>query len=215
MTKRITRAVLTATVLASVAVALVGVTMASAAEPTASATQGVEASVLTVVGWGSANGCTQNLKTNNFGSLTPTTASGATIGAFAALPESEASTYEGAKAWIGCVTANTTIASVTAEGTSNMTNGADVLPLSDVAIGLLAAKQAGGTTSNGTPGCTVSAGQTGKGGCALEVGGSPSTLLSGAKEGTTEMAWQYQPTLPENQPAGTYTGGQVTFVASA
>lgn len=110
--------------------------------------------------------------------------------------------------WVGCVTANTTLASVTAQGTADMSDAAgDKLPMSDVSIG----------TTNSLAGgnCNVTANQATAGSCALPTGGAAQTLLVNGTPGTTELDWQYQLNLPANQPAGSYSGGQVTFTATA
>jgi hypothetical protein len=180
---------------------------------TASTTQELEATVNSEVSWGSANGCVQNIKTNDFGELVPNPTA-ATLGSFAALPEAEASTdTHNNKVWVGCVTTNTELASVDAKGTNDMSDGSTTLPLSDVSIGVTNAQA--GKINGGTAGCEVEAGQAGAGSCALETGGSGQTLLSGAEPGTTELNWQYQLDLPANQPVGSYTGGEVTFTATA
>ena len=177
---------------------------------TATATQELEATINSQVSWGTAGGCTQNIKTNNFGNLAPSPTS-ATLGSFNALPEAEASTIDTAKVWVGCVTTNTTLASVAAEGTEDMTSGPNTLALSNVSIGLTNATKLNG----GTAGCEIAAGQSSAGACTLAKNGPSQTLVTDAEEGTTELNWQYQLDLPANQPVGSYTGGEVTFTATA
>jgi hypothetical protein len=178
----------------------------------ATQTQELQAEIASQVSWGSAGGCTQNIKTNNFGNLIPSPTA-ATLGSFDAMPEAEASTAGTAKVWVGCVTANTTLASVAAAGTTDMKSGSNTLPLSNVAIGLT--NSSAGSLNGGTAGCAVTAGQSSAGSCTLESGGASRTLVSGANAGTTELDWQYQLNLPANQAIGTYTGGLVTFTATA
>lgn len=180
--------------------------------PQATETQELEATIESQVSWGSANSCTQNIRTNNFGDLVPSATSDE-LGSFDALPHSESSTAAGEHVWVGCVTTNTSLASVEAQGTKDMEDGTSTLPLSDVGIGITN----GGTSgiNGGTAGCEISAGQTGAGSCTLETGGPGQTLVTEANEGTTELNWQYQLNLPANQPVGSYTGGEVTFTATA
>lgn len=180
--------------------------------PEAKVTQELEATISSQVSWGSAGSCTQNIKTNNFGSLVPSPTT-AILGSFDALPHSEASTAADASVWVGCVTTNTELASVEAQGTKDMSDGSTALALSDVGIGLTNAT--GGQVNGGTAGCEVAADQTGAGSCTLATGGAGRTLVTGADPGTTELNWQYQLNLPANQPVGSYTGGQVTFTATA
>ncbi len=179
---------------------------------TASTTQELEATVNSEVSWGSASGCVQNIQTNDFGELVPSPTSDER-GPFNALPESESSTDgSGNHVWVGCVTTNTDLTSVEAQGTKDMEDGTATLPLSDVAIGVTNAQA--GEINGGEAGCEVTAGQPNAGSCTLEAGAGQD-LVTNAAEGTTELNWQYQLDLPANQPVGTYTGGQVTFTATA
>jgi hypothetical protein len=176
-----------------------------------SVTQRLQARVSTQVSWGTAGTCKQNIETNNFGDLVPSP-TGSALGSFDALPHSDASEDgSGNHVWVGCVTANTTLDSVSAAGTEDMSDGTATLPLSDVAIGLTNPTDLNG----GTAGCEIAAGDTSAGACTLKKGGSSRTLVSDADEGTTELNWQYQLDLPANQPVGSYTGGLVTFTATA
>ncbi|HEY7934294.1 MAG TPA: hypothetical protein VID48_10775, partial [Solirubrobacteraceae bacterium] len=178
------------------------------ADAAPSTTQGVKVDVATQVSWGSAGGCVQNIQTDDFGALTPSPSS-VLLGSFGALPTVGASTdSHGNKVWVGCVTSNTGLASVTAQGSRSMSDGHGELALSDVAIG----------ATNSPPGgqCDITAGQGGAGSCSLPVAGATlRTLIENAPAGTNELDWQYQLALPANQPLGSYSGGQVTFTATA
>lgn len=179
--------------------------------PKATETQELEATIESQVSWGSANGCVQNIKTNDFGQLVPSPTKNE-LGSFDALPHSSASEdTNNNHVWVGCVTTNTSLASVEAQGTKDMEDSTTSLPLSNVGIGIT--NPAG--LNGGTPGCEVTAGQAGAGSCTLTTGGAGQTLVSEAGEGTTELNWQYQLDLPANQPVGSYTGGEVTFTATA
>lgn len=176
--------------------------------PSATQTQSLQAEINSQVAWGTAGSCTQNIQTNDFGSLTPNAFS-ASLGPFDALPHAAASTDgQGNSVWVGCVTTNTNLASVTAQGTAEMTDSAgDTLPMSDVSIG----------TTNSLVGgnCNTTANQATADSCTMPTGGAQQTLLAGGSAGTTELDWQYQLNLPANQPTGNYNGGQVTFTATA
>jgi virginiamycin B lyase len=175
--------------------------------------QGIQANVATQVSWGSANGCEQNIPSNDFGVLTPS-ATAPILGSFSALPASEASTNSsGQKVWVGCITTNATLTSVSAQGTADMRSGPASLGLSNVSIGLTNAT--GGQINGGSARCAITAGQATADACTLPTGGRSDTLISDADAGTTELDWQYQLDLPANQPIGTYAGGQVTFTATA
>jgi len=204
--------VLTIVVLTAAAVAMFAIAATASDAVTAEQKQELKATINSQVSWGSANDCSENVKTNDFGDLVPSSTSNI-LGGFDATPHAEASTdLSGNHVWVGCVTTNTTLQSVTAAGTENMTSGGNTLPLSDVNIGLTNAT--GGELHGGTAGCTISAPQSSEGSCPLEKGGAGQTLVSDATEGTTELDWQYQLNLPANQPVGTYTGGEVTFTAT-
>jgi hypothetical protein len=175
---------------------------------TSTQTQNLQAELNSQVSWGSAGGCVQNMATNDFGSLTPNPTS-STLGTFDALPHASSSTnLGGSHVWVGCVTSNAGLTSVTAQGTSDMASGADTLALSNVAIGVTNTAVGGG--------CNVAADAVSAGTCNLPADGSTSrTLLAGAPRGTNELNWQYQLNLPANQPTGNYIGGQVTFTATS
>jgi hypothetical protein len=186
----------------------------SRAAEEASTEQSVEASINPEVSWGSAEGCVQNIQTNNFGVLTPE-ATTPEIGAFDASPESAASIDgSGNHVWVGCVTTNTGLESVSAQGLRNMSSSDDELPLSDIYIGLTNASKHH-RLNGGIAGCVIKAGQQTPGACSLPAGGSAETLLTEADPGTTELDWQYQLELPPNQAMGSYSGGEVVFTATA
>jgi hypothetical protein len=195
-------------VLVAVALVAMAAVSGSAQAATATQTQSLQAELNTQVAWGSAGGCTQNIQTNDFGALTPNAVS-ATLSPFDALSHALASTDgHGNSVWVGCVTANTTLASVTAQGTADMKDTAgDTLPMADVAIGT--------TNSPAGGSCGVTAGQSSAGSCTLPSGGTSQSLLVDGAPGTSELDWQYQVNLPANQPSGSYSGGQVTFTATA
>ena len=211
-TIRRVRAPIFVALLGGAAIALFAFASSESAAVTATQTQTLEAQISSQVSWGTAGGCTQNIKTNNFGNLVPSPTS-ATLGSFDALPEAEASTIGGAKVWVGCVTTNKELTSVAAEGTEDMKSGANTLALSNVSIGLTNASN--NEVHGGMASCEIAAGQSGAGACTLPKNGTSQTLVTGAKEGTTELNWQYQLDLPANQPVGSYTGGEVTFTATA
>jgi hypothetical protein len=161
------------------------------------------------VSWGSAGGCVQNIKTNDFGEIIPDSQL-ETIGGFNATPELAASRdAAGAAVWVGCVTSNNTLASVTAAGEADMFSGANELPLADVYIGV---------TNRGAPpeNCNIVEFSSGSSSCPLPNDGTTNqTLLANAPAGTTELDWQYQLVVPANQAAGNYTGGEAVFTATA
>jgi hypothetical protein len=196
--------------LGGAAIALFAFAASDSAAVTATQTQELKATINSQVSWGSAGGCIQNMKTNDFGLLVPS-ATSASLGVFNATPVGEASTDgSGNHVWVGCVTTNTTLNSVSAQGTEDMKSGSNTLPLSDVGIGLTNPTQVNG----GTAGCEITANQSTAGACTLPKEGTSQTLVSSANEGTTELNWQYQLNLPANQPVGSYTGGVVTFTAT-
>lgn len=175
--------------------------------------QGVAASVQAEVSWGSANRCAQNIKTNDFGALTPNP-DAQTLEPFDATPHALASTNPtGDHVWVGCVTTNTGLAGVTARGLRDLTSENHVLPLGDVSIGITNAQE--GTINGGIAGCSISSDQQSSDGCPLPAGGSQETLLTEADPGTTELNWQYQLDLPANQSQGSYSGGEVILTATA
>lgn len=174
--------------------------------------QSLTAEVSSEVSWGSADRCRQNIQTDDFGQLTPASRT-LSLGAFAALPATTASVApSGAHVWVGCVTSNAPLASVVAQGTANMSDGAgNVLPIADVAIGVT------NQPAGATPGsCAIASDQAQAGSCALPVDDTiVRTLVGEAPPGTTELNWQYQLNLPANQPVGSYQGGQLVFTATA
>jgi hypothetical protein len=101
----------------------------------------------------------------------------------------------------GCVTSNASPWSVTAAGTAAMTSAGAVIPNSAVSINATSAGGTGGTT----PCVTGTL-------CSLDVA---HVVLSGATSTSNSgFSYSYALNVPANQPAGTYTGGQVTFTAS-
>ena len=190
------------------------ITASSSMATDTSTKQGLSTEVATQISWGSANGCRQNIQTNDFGSLAPSS-SADEIGPFDSTPHALASIdSHDEHVWVGCVTVNTELGSVSASGLHDMKSANSTLPLSDVYIGLTNSTDE--TLNNGQAGCTVEPGQQTLGSCPLPVGSEQQqTLLTGADPGTTELDWQYQLRLSPNQPTGTYTGGEVIFTATA
>lgn len=201
------------TLLGGAALALFAYAASDSAALTATQTQELTATVASQVSWGTAGGCTQNMVTNNFENLVPNPTS-TVLGSFGATPAASASTVGAStKVWVGCVTTNGPLTSVSALGTKDMANGTNTLGLSNVSIGLTNAVS--GHVHGGTAGCEIAANQTTAGTCTLPTGGTAQDLVTGAEAGTTELNWQYQLNLPANQPVGSYTGGVVTFTATA
>ncbi len=202
-----------ASLLVALAVAPLMLAPGSGLATESAAEQEIAANVATEVSWGSAGDCTQNLQTNDFGALTPVSGS-SRVEPFDASPHMSASTdSRGDHVWVSCVTANTGLASVTAQGLSDMQSAGNTLPLSAVAIGVTNAQS--GVIDGGQAGCVINPEQQTQGTCSLEVGAAGQALLTGAQPGTTELDWQYQLNLPANQATGTYTGGEVVFTATA
>ena len=156
---------------------------------TATQTQALQATVAgKTIAWGSGGSCTQSMGTADFGSVIP--------GAGA-----QSSTFT------GCVTSNASDWSVTAGGTAAMTDPfattgtVSTIPNSAVMINVTSTGGTGGSSQ-----CTVGSF------CPLDVAW---TVLSGATAtNTSGFSYHYALNVPANQPAGTYTGGQVTFTAS-
>jgi alpha-tubulin suppressor-like RCC1 family protein len=172
----------------------------------------VRSQVTSEVAWGSADGCVQNIQMNDFGSRRPSV-SEPTLGTFAALPAASASTdATGNHVWVGCVTSNTPLASVVAQGVANLRDGAgQVLPSADVSIGIT--NRPGGQAAAG---CAITAGQAASDSCGLpDDSVTTRTLVGEVPAGTTELDWQYQLDLPASQPAGYYQGGEVFLTATA
>jgi hypothetical protein len=198
------------TLLGGAALALFAYAASDSAALTATQTQELTATVASQVSWGTAGGCTQNMVTNNFENLVPNPTS-TVLGSFGATPAASASTVGGStKVWVGCVTTNGPLTSVSALGTKDMSNGTNTLALSNVSIGLTNATSK--EVHGGVAGCEIAANQGTAGTCTL---GSAQDLVTNASAGTTELNWQYQLNLPANQPVGSYTGGVVTFTATA
>lgn len=114
--------------------------------------------------------------------------------------------------WVGCVTSNTRLTSVVAQGIADLHDSAgQVLPSADVAIGIT--NRPGGQAAAG---CAITAGQATSDSCGLPADGvTTRTLVGEVPAGTTELNWQYQLDLPANQPAGSYQGGVVFLTATA
>lgn len=211
-TIRRARAPIFVALLGGAAIALFALAASESAATAATQTQELKATINSQVSWGSAGGCIQNMATNDFGELVPSPTS-STLGAFDALPHTSASTSGTNHVWVGCVTTNSTLASVAAQGTEDMKSGGNTLALSNVSIGLTNAVSK--AVHGGVAGCEITANQSGAGSCTLLKNGTSQTLVTNASEGTTELNWQYQLNLPANQPVGSYTGGMVTFTATA
>jgi streptogramin lyase len=189
---------------------LVGSPASGGAEPGPPG-QGVGADVESQISWGSASGCVQNVKANDFGELVPQ-AGGALTSDFDATPATAASRDSaGDHVWVGCVTSNGPLLSVAAQGVQDMHDQSDILPLADVAIGVT--NDPGGQAPAD---CAIKAEQQAAGSCTLPVDGATVRTLVGERPpGTTELNWQYQLNLPANQPPGSYAGGEVIFTATA
>jgi len=212
-TIRRARAPIFVALLGGAAIALFALAASQSAATAATQTQELKATIQSQVSWGTAGGCTQNMATNDFGELVPSP-TGSTLGTFDALPHTSSSTDPSSNhVWVGCVTTNSTLASVAAEGTEDMKNAGNTLALSNVSIGLTNAVSK--AVHGGVAGCEITANQSGAGSCTLPKNGASQTLVTNASEGTTELNWQYQLDLPANQPVGSYTGGVVTFTATA
>jgi hypothetical protein len=161
---------------------------ASGHAATATQAQALQATVAGTIAWGSGGSCTQDMGTADFGSVFP--------GASA-----QSSTFT------GCVTSNTSGWSVTAAYDVEMTAPGfpvpNYIPRSALVIEATSTGETGGTTP-----CAV-----GSTPCTLERGDK--TLLSGATStATSGPSYRYVLNVPANQPQGTYTGGQVSLIAS-
>jgi hypothetical protein len=156
---------------------------------TATQSQALQATVTgKTIAWGSGGSCTQDMGTADFGSVVP--------GASA-----QSSTFT------GCVTSNASGWSVTAAVDVEMTAPGfpvpNYIPRSALVIEATSTGETGGTTP-----CTV-----GSTTCTLERGDK--SLLSGATStATSGPSYRYVLNVPANQRWGTYTGGQVTLIAS-
>jgi hypothetical protein len=163
-------------------------TGASGHAATATQTQALQATVAgKTIAWGSGTGCTQSMGTADFGSVVPG-ASTASAG------------------FTGCVTSNASGWSVTAAGTSEMFDPTSTNTIPNSAL-FIANDPSVPNTTGGTSNCTGSTTS-----CSLDVS---RTVLSGATSTSNSgFSYYYALAVPANQPAGTYTGGQVTFTAS-
>ena len=147
-------------------------------------TQSMGATVLTTLAWGTAGACTQSMPAVDFGSVTP--------GVHKSAPASGQYT--------GCVTSSMPF-TTTAVGTTPMSSGSNSIPFGGVFI-----------YQQGASWVTTAGACTGIESCPLS---SPVTLASNAPAQTGKaLSFTYGVKPPSNQPAGTYTGGVVTFTAS-
>jgi hypothetical protein len=147
---------------------------------TATQTQSMQATVTSSIAFGSAGGCTQSTPLVDFGSV-PAGFQG---------PAGPPFTL--------CITASATPWSLTLQGTTAMTSGANSIPFSSVNV----------NPGPSNPSVPSPCG----GGCSL---GSTVTLISNdTNSGTTRQDGNYALNLSSSQAAGTYTGGVVTFTAS-
>lgn len=173
-------------VLAAAAVALWLSAVSAGGAATATTTQGTTAQATKTISWETAAaGCTSD-DAVAFGEMAP--------GASA-----DSSTFT------GCIRSNAAW-SVAAEGTAAMTNGTETIPNSNLRIRVTSTPAGAG---NGTV-C-----DTFDDSCTLE---QSRTLFTGANaspgNSTRSFSYAYRLSMPEGQPAGSYTGGQVTFTAS-
>ncbi|MDP1847557.1 MAG: hypothetical protein Q8K79_07185 [Solirubrobacteraceae bacterium] len=147
-------------------------------------TQSMGATVLTTLAWGSAGTCVQSMPAVDFGNVTP--------GVHKSAPASGQYT--------GCVTSSMPF-SATAAGSAAMTSGANTIPWSGVFI----YQQM--STWVATAGACVNIES-----CPLST---PVSLATNAPAQTGKaLSFTYGVKPPPTQPAGTYTGGVVTFTAS-
>ena len=158
---------------------------------TATQTQGVQVTVASggALTWGSAGGCIQNMAAADFGSM-----------------QSPSAAVKGP--FTGCVTTSTGVAlSVSVAVTTLLTSGANTIPASDLAIG-------GGPAPGGsTAGCLGTT--TPVPGCALSQG-TPATLFTnGPTSGTAPFSYELELAVTSGQAPGAYTGGLLTFTATA
>jgi hypothetical protein len=187
-------AIAVSSVLAVISTAVVAIGAPSTTQATnlSSEQQALTAEVSSEVSWGSADGCQQNIQTDDFGQLTPDALAPA-LGAFAALPAASASvTPSGAHVWVGCVTSNAPLASIVAQGTANMEDSAgNVLPIAGVAIGIT--NPPGGPTAGS---CAIAAAQTSAGSCSLPDDDSTvRTLVARAYARVPTSAYENSPGL--------------------
>ena len=180
------RYLLLAGVLAAGAGALWLSAVSAGGAATATTTQGTTAQATKTISWETAAaGCT--------------TDDAAAFGEVAPGASADSSTFT------GCVRSNA-VWSVAAEGTTAMSNGAETIPNSSLKIRLTSA-------APGANNATVC--DTFDDDCTL---GTSRTLFTGANasasSNTRNFSYQYRLTMPADQAAGSYTGGQVTFTAS-
>lgn len=205
------------------------------AATSAAQNQNLQVEVAEYISWGDVaddpglpgdQGCDQQIATHDFNEVqggsaftpSPTAPQLKVFGAAGidGTPANAPVVEAGSKVWRGCVATNAPAGfGITASGTQNLTAGPSTLGLDRVSIGITDATN----KTTGTPGGDITACDitpdlaTAIPSCNLPTGGSVPVLTSGAP-GVTQLDWQYQLNLPANQPAGNYTGGQVTFTAT-
>ncbi len=161
---------------------------------TATNTQSVSATITNSISWGTAATCIQSTGAAAFGSLSP--------GASASAPG-------GLAVYTGCITSNSKWG-VTATMTTAPTAGSEPIAAknfrAEVATGPV-----GGTvgcpTGNSASTCTLNNASV------PLVSEAPATPLIGTIL-TNGFTYAYKLNVPENQPAGSYTGGVITLTAS-
>jgi hypothetical protein len=155
---------------------------------TATQTQSIQATVPSGVTWGSSGGCSQTIAAADFGSLAP----GLT----------------GEKGpFTGCVTTSTPLSVSVAESTQMTSTGT------------------GGPAPVGTPipasalstatGNTVPAGSKAGSCTSLCSLSTEQTLFTAAPAGTSSFTYHLSLAVPASQLGGVYTGGVLTFTATA
>ena len=153
---------------------------------TATTTQGTTAQTTKTISWETAGD-------------TCTTDTAAAFGDVAPGGSADSTTFT------GCVRSNAAW-SVAAQGTTAMSNGTDTIPNSAIKIRL----------TNPAPGANnATVCDAFEDNCTLD---SSRTLFTGANasasSNTRNFSYAYRLAMPEDQPAGSYSGGQVTFTAS-
>ena len=155
---------------------------------TATTSQGTTAQVTKTISWDNgATGCTID-DAAAFGDVAPGASADSTT-------------------FTGCVRSNATW-SVSAEGTQAMSDGAgNTIPNSNLRVRVTTAAPG----ANNATAC-----DTFEDNCTL---GQARTLFTGANASNTgnptrNFSYQYRLSMPEDQAAGSYSGGQVTFTAT-
>jgi hypothetical protein len=170
----------------------------SSGEPTRAAsdggTQSVSATISSSISWGNAGTCLASTGAAAFGSLAP----GGT------------STAPGVGTYIGCVASNATWG-VSATMSTPPSAGGNTLPASafraEVLTVPIGASGAACPVGNSNAACTLNNGSVSL------VSGAPPTPLIGTLL-TNGFTYDYKLAVPENQPAGSYTGGVISLTAS-